>query len=107
VLDTGCRTIYSLSLLAVEYLPSWFPGAADRRLAHYCRKLTRRILDEPFKIAKEKVICNSDLSVGRPSSIVAKFLSENEDISPAREEFMKGVAISAFIGESVRDQICQ
>lgn len=52
-------------------------------------------------------MCNSDLSAGRPSSIVAKFFSDNEDTSPAREEFMKGVAISAFIGESVRNQVCQ
>ncbi|OJA12886.1 hypothetical protein AZE42_02903 [Rhizopogon vesiculosus] len=83
----------------LEYFPSWFPGAADRRLAPYCRKLVRQILDEPFEIAKEKIT-----GAGRPLSIVAKFLSEDEDISPAQEEFMKGVAISAFVGgtETVR-----
>ncbi|KAG1742544.1 cytochrome P450 [Suillus lakei] len=74
------------------HLPSWFPGASDRRLAPYCRKLVRQMLDEPFEIGKEMV--SDD---GRPSSIVAKFLDAG-DISPAQEEFMKGVAISGFVG---------
>jgi len=59
-----CQTVVvvvSLSHFAVEYLPSWFPGAADRRLTSYCRKLARRVLDEPFEIAKEQFVCNSVL----------------------------------------------
>jgi len=43
----------------------------------------------------------------RPSSIVAKFLSEDGNRSPAQEEFMKGVAISAFTGELVDDRFCR
>ncbi|KAG2153341.1 cytochrome P450 [Suillus clintonianus] len=73
------------------YLPSWFPGASDRRLAPYSRKLVRQMLDEPFEIGKEK------MTDGRRSpSIVAKFLDAG-DISPAQEEFMKGVAVSGFV----------
>lgn len=56
-------TFHSLSHLTVEYLPSWFPGAADRRLAPYCRKIIRQTLDEPFEIAKENVVCSSPLSL--------------------------------------------
>ncbi|KAG0699383.1 cytochrome P450 [Suillus ampliporus] len=76
----------------LKYLPSWFPGATDRRLAPHCRKLVRQMLDEPFEIGKEKMTND-----GRPLSIVAKFLSE-DDTSQAREEFMKGVAVSALFG---------
>jgi hypothetical protein len=36
---------------------------------------------------------------------VAKLLSDDDDISPAREEFMKGVAGSAFAGESAYNRI--
>jgi hypothetical protein len=40
------------------------------------------------------------MGAGRPSSIVAKFLSEaGGDTSPAQEEFMKGAAITGFAGE--------
>ncbi|KAG2754014.1 cytochrome P450 [Suillus brevipes Sb2] len=74
------------------HLPSWFPGASDRRLAPYCRKLVRLMLDEPFEIGKAKMTND-----GRPPSIVAKFLDAG-DTSPAQEEFMKGVAVSGFVG---------
>jgi cytochrome P450 len=73
------------------HLPSWFPGASDRRLAPYCRKLVRQMLDEPFEIGKKKMTDD-----GRPLSIVAKFLDAG-DTSPAQEEFMKGVAVSGFV----------
>lgn len=73
------------------HLPSWFPGATDRRLAPHCRKLVRQMLDEPFELGKEKMTDD-----GRPS-LVAKFLNGG-DTSPAQEEFMKGVAISGFAG---------
>ncbi|KAG0704855.1 cytochrome P450 [Suillus ampliporus] len=76
----------------LEYLPSWFPGAADRRLAPHCRKIVRQLLDEPFEIGKEKMTGD-----GPPTSMVAKFLNEG-DASPEREEFMKGVAFSGFLG---------
>lgn len=74
------------------HLPSWFPGASDRRLAPYFKKLLRQMLDEPFEIGKEKMTDD-----GRPSTIVAKFLNAG-DTSPAQEEFMKGVAVSGFAG---------
>ncbi|KAG2074767.1 cytochrome P450 [Suillus decipiens] len=74
------------------HLPSWFPGASDRRLAPYCRKLVRQMMDEPFEIGKQKMADD-----GRPHSIVAKFLNAG-DISPTQEEFMKGVAVSGFVG---------
>ena len=61
--ETLVATIHLLDLLSVEYLPSWFPGAADRRLAPSCRKIVRQILDEPFEIAKAKIVCSSALSV--------------------------------------------
>ncbi|KAG1865919.1 cytochrome P450 [Suillus subalutaceus] len=73
------------------HLPSWFPGATDRRLAPYCRRLVRQMLDEPFEIGKEKMTDD-----GRPPSIVARFLNAG-DTSPAQEEFMKGVAVSGFV----------
>lgn len=44
------------------------------------------------------------MGTGQPLSIVAKLLSESDDISPAREEFMKGVAGSAFSGESAHNR---
>lgn len=74
------------------HLPSWFPGASDRRLAPYCRKLVRQMMDEPFEIGKQKMADDR-----RPPSIVAKFLNAG-DISPTQEEFMKGVAVSGFVG---------
>lgn len=74
------------------HLPSWFPGASDRRLAPYCRKLVRQMLDEPFEIGIAKMTDD-----GRPPSVVAKFLAAG-DTSPAQEEFMKGVAVSGFVG---------
>lgn len=76
----------------LEHLPSWFPGASDRRLAPHCRKLVRQMLDEPFEIGKAKMTMADD---GRPPSIVAKFLDAG-DTSPTQEEFMKGVAVSGF-----------
>ncbi|KAJ8585616.1 cytochrome P450 [Rhizopogon salebrosus TDB-379] len=85
------RALLLMALPFLEYLPSWFPGATDRRLAPHCRKLVRQSLDEPFEIAKE-----SFTYAGRSSSIVAKFLSEDGDMSPASEELIKGVAIGAF-----------
>ncbi|KAG1879711.1 cytochrome P450 [Suillus subluteus] len=74
----------------LDYLPSWFPGASDRRLAPYCRKVIRQMLDEPFEIGKEKMTDD-----GRSPSLLAKFLNAG-DTSPAQEEFMKGVAVSGF-----------
>jgi hypothetical protein len=35
--------------------------------------------------------------------MVAKFLSEDGDMSPVSEELIKGVAIGAFAGESAHD----
>ncbi|KAG0708158.1 cytochrome P450 [Suillus ampliporus] len=86
------RALLLMAFPFLEYLPSWFPGAADRCLASFCRIRSRQILDEPFEIGKERF-----MDTGRPSSIVAKFLSEG-DMSPAREEFMKGVALSGYAG---------
>ncbi|KAJ8593198.1 cytochrome P450 [Rhizopogon salebrosus TDB-379] len=86
------RAALLMAFPCLEYLPSWFPGVADRRLAPRCRKLVRQIVDEPFEIAKTVT-----MGAGRPS-IVAKFLSEEENISPTREEFMRGVAVTAFVG---------
>lgn len=74
------------------HLPSWFPGASDRRLASYCKKLVRQMLDEPFEIGKENMTDD-----GRLPSIVAKFMDAG-DTSPAQEEFVKGVALSGFVG---------
>ncbi|KAG0708159.1 cytochrome P450 [Suillus ampliporus] len=103
------RALLLMAFPFLEYLPSWFPGAADRCLASFCRTRARQILDEPFEIGKERFVRSSDLCVdvltGRryrrtqddPPSIVAKFLS-GSDMSPAREEFMKGVALSGFAG---------
>jgi hypothetical protein len=62
--QTYAVTIHTLNFLAVEYLPSWFPLAADRRLAPYCRKIVRQMLDEPFEIAKKNIVCRSALSFG-------------------------------------------
>jgi len=87
------RAALMMAFPFLEYLPSWFPLAADRRLAPYCRKIVRQMLDEPFEIAKKNTT-----GAGRPLSIVAKFLNDDVDVTPAREEFMKGIAVSGFIG---------
>ncbi|OAX43704.1 cytochrome P450 [Rhizopogon vinicolor AM-OR11-026] len=86
------RATVMMAFPFLEYLPSWFPGATYRRWAPYCKKLTRRMMDEPFEIAKKTI-----MTAGRPSSMVANFLSEDGDISAPEEEFIKIVAISASI----------
>jgi hypothetical protein len=40
------------------------------------------------------------MAAGPSSSMVAKFLTQDEDISPAQEKFMKGIAVTSLVGES-------
>ena len=44
------------TLILVEYVPDWFPGASWKRKARVWREDCEAMCDVPFKMAKERAV---------------------------------------------------
>ena len=55
--DALCLLINMLTrLLAVRYLPEWFPGATFHRTAAKSRQLVKEMRELPFNVVKERIV---------------------------------------------------
>ena len=56
----GAFLVDSIPLL--KYVPEWFPGASFQRKARRWHKLARRMVEQPYKEAKESIVSRLSLN---------------------------------------------
>ncbi|KAG6325816.1 hypothetical protein ID866_13273, partial [Astraeus odoratus] len=83
-----------------SYIPSWLPGGRYKQHAKECRILARQVLDDPVQYVKDSMT----FGLARKSLVCDLLRNQvGRGTSYDREEAIKGVAASSFLGSWCRD----
>ncbi|KAF9452681.1 cytochrome P450 [Macrolepiota fuliginosa MF-IS2] len=80
---------------ALRHVPIWFPFATFRRNALKWRELSRRMVEEPYKVAKEMLA-----RVATPCFVTQELENMTLGLEAEEEETIKNVAATAYAGGS-------
>ncbi|KAF9067157.1 cytochrome P450 [Rhodocollybia butyracea] len=77
----------------LQYVPSWFPGAAWKKKAHHYRKTLQDMLHVPYNWTKSQMAAGT----ARPSYLYTQ-LDSNKILNPDEEHLIRWVAASIIAG---------
>ncbi|EPT03915.1 hypothetical protein FOMPIDRAFT_1028250 [Fomitopsis schrenkii] len=82
----------------LRYIPTWAPFASFKRKALEWRQLNRAMLNEPYRMVKERTARGTAIPCFATAE-VEKWAQSGED--PAHEKLIKGVAATAYADTTV------